>query len=255
MKPDTGERLRRISGPDLWPEIERRIEHRRPRPIRSVLRYAAPIAASLVVFAIFGWALLSLRGGFREGPTKPPALISAEGASVAGLRAHVQIVPDSKVPAALRRDGVIYGNPFAPIPGGTSVIVRLDWTKQPSAPPGSTYTVVLMNKNNLGPRTAAGPLWTWPQVPALGWDGRLNSVATRYPWLTPAVDVCDASGCTSWTTAAIFRPQTSGPLWIVDRWPGHDANGLKAGPTPNPLVGVIFADANVNILWAQRVYG
>lgn len=255
MKPDTAERLRRISGPDLWPEIERRIEDRRPQPIRSVFRYATPIAASLVILTIFGWAFLSLRDGFREGPRRP-ALTSGAGASVAGLRAHVQVLPDSKVGAALGREGLMSGNPFASIPGGTSVIIRLDWTTQPAAPSGSSYTVVLMNKNDLGPKTAAGPMWAWPPSTTLGWSSSLSAAASRYPWLAPTVDVCSASGCTNWTEGASVLPQSTGPLWIVDRWPARDANGLKAGPTPDPLVGVIFANQGQDqIFWAQRVYG
>ena len=133
------------------------------------------------------------------------------------------------------------------------MVVRLDWTSQPSAPPGTRYVVVVLDKN--GPQAPGpGPLWTSQPV-TMGWDGRLDEVATRYPWLTPAVDVCDDMGCRDVTTAAFLRPQASGPLWIVARFPDVGPNQLRAGPMPDPLVGVILTDGDVNTLWAERVYG
>jgi hypothetical protein len=251
MRPGADARLRQVPVPDLWPDIERRIQGRRPQPVRSALRYAGPVAASLAVLALFAWALVSLNDGFRGDGPAAVALTDPNGAAIAGLHADVRIVPDEKVGDVLARDGVSYASGFGPIPGGSSVVVRLDWTPQPSAPPGSSYVIVVLDKT--GPQEP-GPLWTSEPV-TMGWDGRLDEVATRYQWLTPAVDVCDDTGCHDVTTAAFVRPQDSGPLWIVARFPDRGPNGLRAGSEPDPLVGVIFADADVDPVWAARVYG
>jgi hypothetical protein len=253
MKPDLGERLRGTSAPDLWPDIERRIEGRRPQPFRSALRYAGPVAASLALIAVLAWALTSLNGGLRRDGPATVALTDPDGAAVAGMHAEVRIVPDERVGAYLERHDVRYTNGFVPIPGGSSVVVRLDWTTQPSAPPGSRFVVVVLDKH--GPGAAGpGPLWTSPPV-TMGWDGRLDEVATRYPWLQSAVDVCDDSGCHAVTTAAFVRAQAPGPLWIVARFPDVGVNHLRAGSAPDPLVGVLLTDGEVNTLWAERVYG
>ena len=257
MKPAIGERLRHTFGPDLWPEIERRIGQQKPQPTRTVLRYAGPIAASMFVLGVFAWAFLGLRDGFHEGPPAQPAITSSDGASVAGLRADVRVVPDAKVSATLGQEGLVYGQPFNPIPGGTSVVIRLDWATQATAPADAFYSVVVIDKNT---STAAGAggfdgMWAYPSA-SLGWNSSLNGVASTYPWLAPVVDVCDTNGCTGSALADGVRPQAKGPEWIVATFPEQGANGLKAGPVPNPLVGVIYADARVGtIYWAQRVYG
>ena len=254
MKPAIGERLRHTFGPDLWPEIERRIGQQKPQPTRTVLRYAGPIAASMIVLGVFAWAFLGLRDGFHEGPPAQPAITSSDGASVAGLRADVRVVPDTKVPATLGREGLVYGQPFGPIPGGTSVVIRLDWATQATAPADAFYKVVVIDKNT---STAAGAngMWAFPSA-SMGSDSSLNGVASTYPWLAPVVEVCDANGCRESAVAASVWPQAKGPVWIVATFPEQGANGLKAGPVPNPLVGVIYANASAGtIYWAQRVYG
>jgi len=254
MNQDLGERLRGMPGPDLWPDIERRIQSRRPQPVRSALRYAGPVAASLAVLALFTWALVSLNGGFRGDGPPSVSLTDPNGAAIAGLHADVRIVPDEKVGAYLARHGVSYTNGFGPIPSGSSVVVRLDWTPQPSAPPGSSYVIVVLDKNGASSALDGGPMWT-SSGGGFGWDSSLDAAASRYPWLTPTIDVCDASGCTNNTLAAYQRPQDAGPLWIVARFPDRGPNGLRAGSVPHPLVGVIFADADVDPVWAARVYG
>ena len=256
MKPGLDERLRAIAPPDLWPEIERRLDRGQPRRVRSALRYAVPVAACLAILAVFAWGLVGLNRGFREGPPPPVTLTSPDGAAVAGLHANVKIVPDSEVSALLQTKGVAYGQVFAPIPGGTSVVIRLDWTKMPSAPARSTYAVVVMDESTT-PAVPASVLWVFPTYKAqMGWDGRYNPIAARYPWLAPTADVCDSNGCTNPTTAQFIDPRDSGPIWIVARFPEVRAGGnQKAGPVPDPLIGVIYTDADVNLIWAKRLYG
>jgi hypothetical protein len=155
----------------------------------------------------------------------------------AGLAAEAWVVPQEEVTAFVEERGgtvdfAVVGRGEQPV-----VVARVDWV--PSEPsPGTRLQVVVLDPTG---QDAATTFWVSPSGVdvTIGWDGRYEVLADRYPWLGATRSMEDAYGNVESTMSVAFPPDGAGPLWLVAAFPRASAIGI-ARRNDEPIVGAFL---------------
>lgn len=202
---------------------------------------------ALAAIAVLAGGLVLLLHQRTEGA---PPVTFAQG----GLSANAWVLPQEQVVAFVAAHGGTMPN-FLPNGSQPAAVVRLDWTSQPSLPADAWFNIVVIDPTGQDAATLAQTGPSDAQI-TLGWDGRFDDLASRYPWLSAAhaVPTGGGSGATLDPMAVEFHPDVAGPLWFVARFPSNTAIGIAhSGDTP--IVGAFLTGTDEKIWWAQQLTG
>jgi hypothetical protein len=171
----------------------------------------------------------------------------------AGLAAEAWVVPQEEVTAFVEERGgtvdfAVVGRGEQPV-----VVARVDWVpNEPS--PGTRLQIVVLDPSG---QNAATTFWVSSSDVdvSIGWDGRYEVLADRYPWLGATRSMEDAYGDVESTMSVAFPPDGAGPLWLVAAFPRASAIGI-ARRNDEPIVGAFLtSDPDERIWWAEQLTG
>jgi hypothetical protein len=196
-------------------------------------------------------AVLSLLAVSAVGCTEDGSPVSVGDS---GLTANAWVVPQGDVQRFITAHGgsmpnvAMVGRETDPV-----VVARVDWTAMDPSVPGR-YQIVVLDPSG---QDAATTLQTSPidgRI-SIGWDGRYEALADRYPWLEATRSVEDLFGHVDSAMSVGFRPSLEGPMWILARFPSNGAIGV-ARRDDVPIVGAFLTSAHdEHIWWAERLTG
>jgi hypothetical protein len=164
-----------------------------------------------------------------------------------GLAAQAWIVQQPDVVAFIQEHGGPTVNDFVSIGSEPAVVARLTWTRQ-DLPSDAAYNLVVLDPSKQDAAVNVQTEGTSGRV-SLGWDGRFQVLAERYPFLAATRDVEVDAGVTNATTGVSFRPSFDGPMWIIARFPRHSAIEV-AEPGASPIVAAFLTGTDQKVWWA-----
>lgn len=166
-------------------------------------------------------------------------------ADESGPSAEAWVVPQEEVVRFVEDHGGSMPR-FVPMGKGPAAVVRVDWTPK-ELPADVRLQFVVLDPSGLDAATTLQVDPPHDRV-SIGWDGRYEALADRYPWLEGTRSVED-------TMAASFSPGTEGPRWIVARFPRNSSMSI-ARPSDVPVVGAFLtSDPDERIWWAEQLTG
>lgn len=193
------------------------------------------------------WLAIVLAVGCTEDA--PPVSVGDSG-----LTAEAWVVPQGEVERFIARHGgsmpgiAMVGRETAPV-----VVARVDRTaKDPSV--AGRYQIVVLDPSGLDAATTLQTSIIDSRI-SIGWDGRYEALADRYPWLGGTRSVEDAYGFVDSAMAVGFEPSLEGPMWILARFP-KDGSISVARPNDVPIVGAFLTSGpDERVWWAEQLTG
>lgn len=174
------------------------------------------------------------------------------GAAESELSAEAWVVPQEDVVRFVEAHGGSMPG-FVPVGRDPAAVVRVDWTPR-ELPADVRLQFVVLDPSGLDAATTLHVDPPYDQV-SIGWDGRYEELATRYPWLEATGSTQDDYGNIESAMAVSFIPGTEGPRWIVARFPRNSPMGI-ARPSDVPVVGAFLtSDPVERIWWAEQLTG